>query len=151
MSDYKTQLKNIDHLDRDISIAFIVWEFNLHHTAPLEKVNREYFESAGFENIDTFWVPGAFEIPGFAVKLLESEKYDLIVTLWVVIRGDTPHFDYVCGESARGIMDLTLSYETPLIFGILTCNTEEQVLSRIGPHFALAWLNLLVEIGKTEA
>ena len=148
MSDYKSGLKNIDSLDRDIRIAFVVWEFNLHHTAPLEKVNREFFENEWFETIDTFWVPGAFEIPGMTAKLLESEQYDLIVTLGVVIRGDTPHFDYVCGESARGIMDLTLSYETPIILGILTCNTEEQVVSRIWAHFAIAGLNLLSEIAK---
>jgi 6,7-dimethyl-8-ribityllumazine synthase len=57
MSDYKTGLKNIDSLDRDLSIAFVVGEFNLHHTAPLEKVNREYLEEKGFQNIDTYWVP----------------------------------------------------------------------------------------------
>jgi 6,7-dimethyl-8-ribityllumazine synthase len=151
MSDYKTTLKNIDHIDRDIRIAFVVGEFNLHHTAPLEKINREFLEENGFGNIDSYWVPGAFEIPGFTAKILEGDQYDLVITLWVVIRWDTPHFDYVCGESARGIMDLTTSYETPIIFGVLTCNTEEQVLSRIGPHFALAGLNLLVEIGKIEA
>ena len=151
MSDYKTRLKNIDHLDTDISIAFVVWEFNLHHTAPLEKSNREFLEEKWFENIDTYWVPWAFEIPGFTAKLLEGDHYDLIITLGAVIRGDTPHFDYVCGEAARGIMDLTISYETPVIFGVLTCNTQEQVLSRIGPHFALAGLNLLIEIAKIEA
>ncbi len=151
MSDYKTGLKNIDHLDIKMNIAFVVWEFNIHHTAPLEKSNREFLEEKWFENVDTYWVPWAFEIPGFTAKLLEWDQYDLIITLGVVIRGDTPHFDYVCGEAARGIMDLTLWYETPLIFGILTCNTEEQVLSRIGPHFALSALNLLVEIAKIEA
>jgi 6,7-dimethyl-8-ribityllumazine synthase len=111
-------------------------------------VNREYLESQGFKNIDTYWVPGAFEIPGFTAKLLETEEYDLIITLGVVIRGDTPHFDYVCGESARGLMDLTVSYDTPIIFGVLTCNTEDQVVSRIGPHFAIAGLNLLSEVAK---
>jgi len=116
MSDYKLTLKNIDSLETTLSIAFVVGEFNLHHTAPLEKINREYPESQGFENIDTYWVPGAFEIPGMTAKLLESEKYDLVITLGVVIHGDTPHFDYVCGECARGVMDLTLSYETPIIF-----------------------------------
>jgi 6,7-dimethyl-8-ribityllumazine synthase len=111
-------------------------------------VNREFLESQGFQNIDTYWVPGAFEIPGFTAKLLETEVYDLIIALGVVIRGDTPHFDYVCGESARGIMDLTISYDTPIVFGILTCNTEEQVISRIGSHFAIAGLNLLAEVAK---
>lgn len=116
MSDYKTQLKNLDALDKNLTIAFVVGEFNLHHTAPLEKVNREFFESHGFKNIDTYWVPGAFEIPGFTAKLLDADAYDLIITLGVVVRGDTPHFDYVCGETARGIMNLTTSYEIPIIF-----------------------------------
>ena len=64
----------------------------------------------------------------------------------MVIRGDTPHFDYVCNEASRGIMDLTLAYDTPIIFGILTCNTEAQVLERIGHGFAVSGLNLLSEI-----
>lgn len=66
----------------------------------------------------------------------------------MVIRGDTPHFDYVCSEASRGIMDLTLSQRIPIIFGILTCNTEAQVRERIGPGFALAGLNLLAELVK---
>jgi 6,7-dimethyl-8-ribityllumazine synthase len=148
MSNYTSHLKNIEQIDREIHIAFVVGEFNLHHTAPLEKINREYLESHGFQNIDTFWVPGAFEIPGFTAKLLETEKYDLIITLGVVVRGDTPHFDYVCNEASRGIMDLTLSYDTPIIFWILTCNNEEQVVSRIGSQYALSWLNLLSEVYK---
>jgi 6,7-dimethyl-8-ribityllumazine synthase len=66
----------------------------------------------------------------------------------VVIRWDTPHFDYVCSESSRAIMDLTMSQDVPIIFGILTCNTEEQVKERMGWGFALAGLNLLVELTK---
>jgi 6,7-dimethyl-8-ribityllumazine synthase len=81
MSDYKTTLKNIDHIDRDIRIAFVVGEFNLHHTAPLEKINREFLEENGFGNIDSYWVPGAFEIPGFTAKILEGDQYDLVITL----------------------------------------------------------------------
>ncbi len=81
---------------------------------------------------------------------MENEDYDLIITLGVVIRGSTPHFDYVCGESARAIMDLTLAYDTPIIFGILTCNTEEQVRERMGHGFAVSGLNLLAELEKIK-
>lgn len=148
MSDYKAELKDISQISKDAQIAFVVAEFNLEHTSRLEALNRQFLVANGFSNIDTYSVPWAFEIPGFAAKLLEWEKYDLIITIWVVIRGATPHFDYVCNEASRGIMDLTLTYDTPIIFGILTCNTEEQVLERIGHGFAVSWLNLLAEVVK---
>ena len=146
MSHYKATLKDLSNIDPDAPIAFVVGEFNLEHTSALEKANRDFLSEQWFQNVDTYWVPWAFEIPWFTAKLLESDQYDLIITLWVVIRGDTPHFDYVCNEASRGIMDLTLAYDTPIIFGILTCNTEAQVLERIGHGFAVSGLNLLSEI-----
>jgi len=150
MSDYKAGLRNIDNLDRDLSIAFVVGEFNFEYTSEIERQNRDFLEKHGFKNIDTFFVPGAFELPGFAKRLIESEQYDLIIAIGVVIRGDTPHFDYVCNEASRGIMDLNIVYDVPVIFGVLTCNTEEQVKVRIGPNFAIAGLNLVSEIMKIE-
>ncbi|MBP9812664.1 6,7-dimethyl-8-ribityllumazine synthase, partial [Candidatus Gracilibacteria bacterium] len=147
---YKASLKDTSELREDIAIAIVVGEFNKVHTEALEQANREFLQENGFENVDTYWVPGAFEIPGFTAKLLEAESYDLIITIGVVIRGDTPHFDYVCTEASRGIMDLTLAYETPVIFGILTCNTEAQVIERIGHGFAISGLNLLTEIIKIQ-
>ena len=150
MSDYTAWLKNIAELDTDIRIAFVVWEFNLEYTSRLEKDNREFLAEQGFENTETFFVPGAFEIPAFTKKLLENEEFDLVITIWVVIRGATPHFDYVCGESSRAIMDLTLAYDTPIIFGILTCNTEEQVQERMWHGFAISGLNLLAELEKIQ-
>ncbi len=150
MSDYKASLKDTSEIRNDIAIAFVVGEFNKAHTEALEQANREFLQGNGFENVDTYWVPGAFEIPGFTAKLLEAESYDLIITIGVVIRGDTPHFDYVCTEASRGIMDLTLAYETPVIFGILTCNTEAQVIERIWHGFAISGLNLLTEIIKIQ-
>lgn len=148
MSHYQAALKDLKKVSKKISIALVVGEFNLEHTSALEKANRDFLTEQWFKNIDTFWVPWAFEIPGFTSKLLDTEQYDLIITLWVVIRGDTPHFDYVCNEASRGIMDLTLTYDTPIIFGILTCNTEAQVLERIGHGFALSGLNLVSELVK---
>lgn len=148
MSDYKAILKDLSQVAKNISIAFVVGEFNREHTGALEKANREFLNENGFTNIETYWVPWAFEIPGFTAKLLEGGNVDLVITLWVVIRGDTPHFDYVCNEASRGIMDLTLAYDTPIIFGILTCNTEAQVLERIGHGFAVSGLNLLSELAK---
>lgn len=143
MSDYKAGLKNIDSIDKNIRIAFVAGEFNFAYTSQLVEDNSTFLRSQGFNNIETFYVPGAFEIPAFAKKLIETKKYDLIITIGVVIRGATPHFDYVCSESSRAIMDLTVAYDTPIIFGILTCNTEEQVRERMGHGFAVSGLNLL--------
>ncbi len=148
MSDYKSGLKNINHLKRNIRIAFVVGEFNLEYTSRLEADNREFLEKHGFENTETYFVPWAFEIPAFTKKLIEKHNYDLIITLAVVIRGATPHFEYVCGETARAIMNLTTKYDTPIIFWVLTCNTVEQVEERMGHGFATSGLNLLVELEK---
>lgn len=143
MSHYKASLHDISKLSKNIRIAFVTAEFNLEHTKAIESQNMEFFRSHGFENMDTFLVPGAFELPGFARRVVRTGHYDLVIAIGVVIRGDTPHFDYVCNEASRGIMDLNLTCDTPVIFGVLTCNTEAQVLERIGPNFAIAGLNLL--------
>ncbi len=146
MSTYQQSAKDYSYLNKKTHIAFVTGEFNREYTEALENVNADFLKNEGFENIDAFLVPGAFEIPGFTAKLLEKGIYDLIFTFAVVIRGATPHFDYVCSECARGIMDLTMSYDTPIIFGVLTCNTEEQVKERILPNYAISGLNLIGEI-----
>lgn len=84
------------------------------------------------ENVDNFWVPGAFEIPLVAKKLAESGKYDAVICLGAVIRGGTAHFDYVAGESAKGIGQATLQTGIPIIFGVLTTDTIEQAIERAG-------------------
>lgn len=148
MSDYKSSLKNIENLDTNMRIAFVTGEFNRNYTEQLENINRKFLEEKGFKNIDMFLVPGVFEIPWFTSRLLDTDTYDLIICFGVVIRWDTPHFDYVCNESSRGLMDLTMAYETPIIFGILTCNDEEQVKVRITENYAVSGLNLVSEIAK---
>jgi 6,7-dimethyl-8-ribityllumazine synthase len=145
MSHYKTQLHDISKIDKNIRIAFIKAEFNLEYTKRIEKENTDFFIQNGFENILSYTVPGAFEIPWFAKKVIDTVQPDIIVAIGVVIRGDTPHFDYVCDSVTQGITTLNITQNTPIIFGILTCNTEEQVQSRIGPNFAIAGLNLLAE------
>lgn len=84
------------------------------------------------ENVDVAWVPGAFEIPLIAKKMAESGRYDAVVTLGAVIRGSTPHFDYVCNETAKGVASLSLSTGIPVIFGVLTTDTIEQAIERAG-------------------
>ncbi|GEB34587.1 MULTISPECIES: 6,7-dimethyl-8-ribityllumazine synthase [Brevibacillus] len=84
------------------------------------------------ENVDVAWVPGAFEIPLIAKKMAESGRYDAVVTLGAVIRGATPHFDYVCNEAAKGVASLSLSTGIPVIFGVLTTDNIEQAIERAG-------------------
>ena len=83
-------------------------------------------------DIQCFWVPGAFEIPMVAKKLAESGNYEAVVTLGAVIRGATSHYDYVAGECARGIAQLNLHVDIPVIFGVLTTDTIEQAIERAG-------------------
>ena len=83
--------------------------------------------------IDLYAVPGCFELPLAARKLLTGGKYDGVVALGVVIRGDTPHFDFVAGECARGIMDVQLATGMPVGFGVLTTNTLAQAEERADP------------------
>ncbi len=84
------------------------------------------------DDIDLIWVPGAWELPLVARWALGSDRYDAIVALGAVIRGDTPHFDYVAGETARGLADASADSEIPIAFGVLTCDTWEQAEARVG-------------------
>ena len=85
-----------------------------------------------FEDIDVVWVPGAWELPVAARWLLESERYDGIVAVVAVIRGETAHFDFIAGEASRGLAEASAQSETPIGFGVLTCDTEEQAEARAG-------------------
>ena len=81
---------------------------------------------------ETVWVPGAFEIPALASKAAHTKHFAAIICLGAVIRGETPHFDYVAGQVAAGLMKISIDTETPIIFGILTTDTVEQALNRAG-------------------
>lgn len=83
-------------------------------------------------DIDVVWVPGAFEIPLAARKLAESGNYQAVITLGAVIRGSTPHFDFVAGECARGVAELNHRLDVPVVFGVLTTDTIEQCIERAG-------------------
>src|SRR5699024_12453317 len=84
------------------------------------------------ENIDVAWVPGAFEIPLIAKTKAKKETYDAVITLGVVIRGATPHFDYVCGEDSSGVSDASRITNKHVIFGVLTTKTIDQAIKRAG-------------------
>lgn len=83
-------------------------------------------------NIDVAWVPGAFEIPLIASKMAKSKKYDAIICLGAVIRGSTSHYDYVCNEVSKGIAQVMMTEQLPVIFGVLTTDTIEQAIERAG-------------------
>jgi 6,7-dimethyl-8-ribityllumazine synthase len=84
------------------------------------------------KDIDIVWVPGAFEIPLTAKKIAKTQKYNGVICLGAVIRGATPHFDYVCSEVSKGIAHVTLDTEVPVIFGVLTTENIEQAIERAG-------------------
>ena len=86
----------------------------------------------GAEDITLVRVPGAFELPLICQKLASSKKFDGIVALGAVIRGSTPHFDYVCNEASKGIAQAMLQHSTPIGFGLLTCDNLEQAIDRAG-------------------
>ena len=84
------------------------------------------------ENIDVVKVPGAFEIPVIAQKCAKSNKYNAIITLGAVIKGSTTHYDYVCAEVSKGVASVSLEYEKPVIFGVITTNSIEEAIERAG-------------------
>jgi 6,7-dimethyl-8-ribityllumazine synthase len=87
---------------------------------------------AAYDDVDLVWVPGAWELPAAARVLLQSERYDALVAVGAVIRGETPHFDYVAGEASRGLADVGVEFEIPVGFGLLTCDTVAQAEARAG-------------------
>ncbi|MDF2592903.1 MAG: Riboflavin synthase, partial [Clostridia bacterium] len=95
----------------------------------LDALNRHGVEES---DIELAWVPGAFEIPLIAKKMANSKKYDGVICLGAVIRGSTPHFDYVSSEVTKGIANVSLDSEVPVIFGVLTTDTIEQAIERAG-------------------
>lgn len=84
------------------------------------------------DDVDVVWVPGAWELPIAARRLLASERYDALVAVGAVIRGDTPHFDYVAGEASAGLARASADFETPIGFGLLTCDDDAQARDRAG-------------------
>jgi 6,7-dimethyl-8-ribityllumazine synthase len=87
---------------------------------------------AALDDVDVVWVPGAWELAVAVRRLLSMDRYDAVLALGAVIRGETPHFDYVAGESARALQQAATEFETPVAFGVLTCDTTAQALARAG-------------------
>ena len=95
--------------------------------------------SESSSQLDTAWVPGSFELPIVSQELARKEKYDVIITLGAVIRGDTPHFDVVVSEASKGIATVSRESGVPVIFGVLTTDNMQQALERAGIKNNLGW------------
>jgi len=144
---------------RDVRIAIVAGRFNEFITSKLVGGALDVLKrnDVSEENIDIAWVPGAFEIPLIAKKLANTQKYDAIITLGAVIKGSTPHFDYVCSEVSKGVAQISLQSELPVIFGVLTTNNIEEAIERAGTKAgnkganaafsAIEMINLIKEIG----
>jgi 6,7-dimethyl-8-ribityllumazine synthase len=118
----------------DLKVGIVVGRFNEFITSRLLGGAQDALKRHGVEenNVDVAWVPGAFEIPLIAKKMADSKKYDAVITLGTVIRGSTPHFDYVCNEAAKGVSNASMHSGVPVIFGVLTTDTIEQAVERAG-------------------
>lgn len=114
--------------------AIVVSRFNDFITSKLLSGAKDTITRNGGseENITCVHVPGAFELPFMAMKIAETGKYDAVICLGCVIRGQTPHFDYVAGEAAKGIAQVGLTTGVPTTFGVITCDTLEQAVERAG-------------------
>ncbi|MEA1896705.1 MAG: 6,7-dimethyl-8-ribityllumazine synthase [Bacteroidota bacterium] len=140
-----TKFKNLSNYDKDsipdasgISFGIVVSEWNEEITGNLLEgaLNTLQKHGAKRENIQIKFVPGSFELT-YAAKVLAEEQDDLdaIICLGCVIKGETPHFDYICQSVSYGLTELNLSYELPFIFGVLTTNTMQQARDRSGGKY----------------
>jgi 6,7-dimethyl-8-ribityllumazine synthase len=123
------------HLNKKIKIALVVSRFNKAITDGLLTGAIDALKKSGVseQDIKIVYCPGAFEIPLAAQKLCLSKKFNAIVCLGAVIKGETAHFEYIAYAVTRGIVDLNIKFGIPVIFGVLTCYTEEQALRRSSP------------------
>jgi len=121
-------------IGQNLKFAIIVGRFNEFIGSKLLSGALDGLKRHGVSETDLeiIWVPGAFEIPLTAKKLAASGKYDAVICLGAVIRGATPHFDYVANEVAKGIASASLETGVPIIFGVLTTDTIEQAIERAG-------------------
>ena len=145
--------------ENGIKVGIVAARFNEFITSKLvggalDGLKRENVKD---EDIDVAWVPGAFEIPLIASKMAKSRKYDAIICVGAVIRGSTSHYDYVCSEVSKGIAQVSLANDIPVMFGVLTTDTIEQAIERAGTKAgnkgfecaqgAIEMVNLIREIG----
>lgn len=135
MSTHKPSLENAPKVNAsDYRIAIVWTRWNEHITDQIATLAHLELLSLGLskENIGEFQVPGAVELTFAASKLIETSLWDCIIVIGCVIRGDTPHFDYVCQSVTQGVTNLNADCDIPVIFGLLTVDNEQQALERTG-------------------
>lgn len=132
-------VKNIqgNYDGKGLKISIVVSRFNSTITEKLLDGAVDCLSRHGVEkeNIFVYWVPGAFEIPSVARKLALQKNSDAVICLGCVIRGDTPHFDYIASEVSKGVAQVSLEASIPVVFGVLTTDTIEQAIERSGTKF----------------
>jgi 6,7-dimethyl-8-ribityllumazine synthase len=145
---------------KDIKVGIVAARFNEFITSKLLSGAKDALirHDATEENLEIAWVPGAFEIPLVALKMAKSKKYDAIICLGAVIRGNTTHYDYVCSEVSKGIAHVSLESEIPVMFGVLTTENIEKAIERAGTKAgnkgydcamgAIEMVNLMKEINN---
>jgi 6,7-dimethyl-8-ribityllumazine synthase len=121
-------------IGQGLKFAVVVSRFNEFMTGKLVSGAKDAFVRHGVAeaDVDLAWVPGAFEIPLVAKKLAQSGRYHAVVCLGAVIKGNTPHFEYIAGEVAKGIAAVNMETGVPVIFGVITAETLEQAIERAG-------------------
>ena len=121
-------------VSQNIKVGIVCARFNEFITSKLLAGAQDALErhEVNDEDIDVAWVPGAFEIPLVAKKMAESGRYDTVICLGAVIRGNTSHYDYVCNEVSKGVAQVGLSSGIPVMFGVVTTENIEQAIERAG-------------------
>lgn len=124
----------LPHID-GLRVAIVAAEWNGHITSALTEGALDVFKAQGYDvenQVDVFHVPGAVELTFAASQLIEASMYDAVIVFGCVVRGGTPHFDYVCQSVTQGVTALNADCDTPVIFGVLTVDTEQDALDRAG-------------------
>ncbi len=134
MNPRKQTSKTFQGSTAKLQFVIVVSRFNKHITSKLLEGAEQCLRDNGVpeKNWKVVFCPGAFELPQVANRLAAQNKWDAIICLGAVIRGDTPHFEYISSETARGIQDVALRYSLPVVFGVLTTDNERQALDRAG-------------------
>lgn len=151
-----------DLVDDEHRFAIVVGRFNEHVTENLLDGSLDTLERHGvdLDDVTVTHVPGSWEIPVVAKTCARSGNYDVVICLGAVIRGETPHFDYICSGVTSGVMQASLDTEVPVVFGILTTDTVDQAIERAGTkagnkgseaaEAAIEMANLMPQIGEGE-
>jgi 6,7-dimethyl-8-ribityllumazine synthase len=134
-------------------VVIVAARFNEHVTQKLVDGATEAClkHGARLEDVDVIWVPGAWELPPAVARALQTERYDAVVAVGAVVRGETPHFDVVAGESSRGLALLQGEFGVPIGLGVLTCDTMEQAEARAGgAHGNKGWDAAVAALEMTD-